>query len=156
MRSPLASSIGLMQGELECRNHTSGCRTRIPSWFHMWPIGASGVFYRCTTYDDDLGKTPYSVDGVRLAGLRWIHRKGETLRLVNSQTLTNSTVRPLRGSGMCNDQAIQLRYTVRLAASRMRRLKESRVRGKPFAYRHEHTYRRVSGSQEANTPAVSR
>ena len=153
-QSPLAPTIGLMQGELEYRDYQGGERVLLPTWIHTSPIGATGAFRQRTIYDDGPGNTIYSTDELRVAGNRWIEGAGvaedgapvagSVLRIVSRSAISANQRLVLLGSGMDDNKKVDFRYTVTLGDSLSTRLKEFRVPGKPWEYRHEYRLRRVA------------
>lgn len=132
--SPLAPTVGLMQGELEYRDYCNGRRVILPTWAHTAPIGPSGAFRVRTIYDDGPGNTIYSTDEVRVVGGRWIEgsagEKQDTLRIVSRVRKGTDLELVLLGSGMDDNQQVDFRYTVTLGANVSRQLRSSVCRGR--------------------------
>ncbi len=149
--SPLAPIAGLMIGELEYRDYQSGRRVLLPTWQHFSPMAergaARGVAFReRVVYDDGPGNTIYSTNEIRVAGSLWIEGessgKPDTLRIVGTKRVGTSTVLTLLGSGMDDNQRVEFRYTVTLGARVSKRLKEFRMPGGQWEYRHEYRFTR--------------
>ena len=155
--SPLSSSVGLMFGALEYRDYSSGRRVLLPTSVHLSPIGATGSFRQRIIYDDGPGNTIYSTGELRIVGDRWIEGNaaadGEvvegqtTLRIVSRRQTANGLELVLRGRGMDDNTPVELRYTVTVGAAVSKRLKEFRVSGKSWEYRHEYRFRRATATQ---------
>ena len=154
LASPLAPTIGLMRGELEYRDYQNGERVLLPTWLHTAPISTTGAFRQRTIYDDGPGNTIYSSDVVRFAGNRWIEGdgtgEGETASTPTAFRIVSRTVNGanqrlvLLGNGMDDNKRVDFRYTVTVGDSVMTRLKEFRLPGKAWEYRHEYRFRRVA------------
>jgi hypothetical protein len=151
--SPVAPTIGLMRGALEYRDYQSGKQVLLPTWLHTAPIGMSGAFRLRTIYDDGPGNTIYSTDVLRISGDRWIESDGtgdgetasraSTLRIVSRSAVGGNQRIVLRGSGMDDNKRVEFRYTMTLGDTVQTRLKEFRLPGKSWEYRHEYRFRRV-------------
>lgn len=149
--SPVASSVGLMRGELEYRDYRSNDRVRLPSWVHVAPIGNAGAFRQRTVYDDGPGKTLFSSDVVRLRGNRWIEGGGSgeqvastatVFQVVSQRDTPQGKELVLRGRGTDNGVTVAVRHTLTLSDTLATRLKEFRAPGGTWEYRHEYRYRR--------------
>ena len=157
VQSPLAPTIGLMRGVLEYRDYGNGSRVTLPTSVHIAPIGTSGAFRQRTIYDDGPGNTIYSTEVLRVVGDRWIEgapaaegasSDGQTtLRIVSRRVTPAGTVLVLRGSGLDDNKRVEFRYTVTLSDSASTRLKEFRVPGQAWRYRHEYRFRRLGVAQ---------
>lgn len=152
--SPLAPTVGLMRGALEYRDYGSGKRVVLPTWQHTSPIGASDAFRQRVIYDDGPGNTIYSTEVLRVSGNRWIEGVGAeegqastertTLRIASRTTVGGTTQLVLRGRGMDDNRRVEFRYTVALGDTVSSRLKEFRLPGKPWEYRHTYRFTRVA------------
>jgi hypothetical protein len=153
--STLAPTIGLMRGVLEYRDYQSERRVTLPTWVHTSPIGTSGAFRVRTVYDDGPGNTIYSPDVVRVAGDQWIEGAGgedgqstdgqTTLRIAARRTVPRGQQLTLRGTGTDDNKSVEFRYTVTVGKNVSRRLKEFRLPGKAWEYRHEYRLSRTAG-----------
>ena len=151
--SPLSPIGGLMTGVLEYRDYQSGRRVLLPTWQHMSPMAERGAvraaaFRERVVYDDGPGNTIYSTNEIRVVGNPWIEGeasgKPDTLRIVARKVVGANTVFTLRGSGMDDNKPVEFRYTVTLGARVSKRLKEFRMPGGPWEYRHEYRFTRDS------------
>ena len=155
--SPLAPTIGLMRGVLEYRDYQGGSRVLLPTWVHTSPIGTTGAFRVRTVYDDGPGNTIYSPDVVRVVGDRWIEGSGgedgatteaqTTLRITSRRRVPEGERLLLRNRGMDDDKAVEFRYTVIVGRNVSRRLKEFRLPGTPWEYRHEYRLSRTNAAR---------
>ncbi len=153
--SLLAPTIGLMRGVLEYRDYQSERRVTLPTWVHTAPIGTTGAFRVRTVYDDGPGNTIYSPDVVRVAGAEWIEGAGgeegqpsdelTTLRIAARRAVPEGQQLVLLGRGMDDNKAVEFRYTVTVGKNASRRLKEFRLPGKAWEYRHEYRLSRGAG-----------
>lgn len=151
--SPLAPTVGLMRGALEYRDYGSGKRVVLPTWQHTSPIGATGAFRQRVIYDDGPGNTIYSSDVLRVIGDHWIEGAGAeegqsgsertTLRIASRTQSGATTQLVLRGTGKDDNKRVEFRYTVALGDTVSSRLKEFRVPGKPWQYRHTYRFTRA-------------
>ncbi|MBC7840882.1 MAG: hypothetical protein H7099_01130 [Gemmatimonadaceae bacterium] len=152
--SPLAPTVGLMRGALEYRDYTSGNRVLLPTWQHTAPIGATGAFRQRVIYDDGPGNTIFSSEVLRVIGDRWIEGDGAaegqsaaqrtTLRIASRARVGETTQLVLRGTGMDDNRRVEFRYSVTLSDTISSRLKEFRLPGKPWEYRHTYRFTRVA------------
>jgi hypothetical protein len=152
MRSPLAPIVGLMQGELEYRDYSDGSRQIIPSWVHTSPIGISGAYRQRVVYDDGPGKTLYSTDVLRVTGSRWLEGDGvasgelstpaSNYRIASRRRVAAGEQLVLLGTGMDDNKAVDFRFTVTLGPTIFTRVKEFRLPGQAYTWRHEYRYRR--------------
>lgn len=153
--SPLSATIGLMRGELEYRDYGSGARVLLPTWIHTAPIGGSGAFRQRTVYDDGPGKTIYSADVLRVTGAKWVEGGGTnedgtpseltTLRIVSRQRVPAGVRFELRGRGTDDRKPVEFRYRVTLSDTSATRLKEFRLPGQSWQYRHDYRFSRADG-----------
>ncbi len=154
VRSPLAPLIGLMQGELEYRDYSDGSHRTIPSWSHISPIGTSGAFRQRTVYDDGPGNTIYSTDVLRMDGNRWLEGEGvesgevgtpeSTYRIASRRRVPSGEELVLLGTGMDDNKSVDFRFTVTLGDTIFNRVKEFRLPGQDYVWRHEYRYRRTA------------
>jgi hypothetical protein len=149
--SPLAPIAGLMLGELQYRDYQSGGRVLLPTWQHFAPMAEPGAartpaYRERVVYDDGPGNTIYSTNEIRVAGRRWIEGeasgKPDTLRIVTQKRVGANTVLTLLGRGMDDNQRVEFRYTVTLGARVSKRLKQFRLPGGEWEYRHEYRFAR--------------
>lgn len=151
--SPLSPTVGLMRGALEYRDYGDDRLVALPTWLHTSPIGTTGAFRQRTIYDDGPGKTIYSTDVIRVSGNTWIEGEGgdegqpgmrlTTLRIVSRSVVGNTHRYVLRGSGMDDNRKVDFRYTVTLGDTVSSRLKEFRLPGRSWEYRHEYRFTRA-------------
>ena len=154
--SPLAPTVGLMRGELEYRDYQSERHVKLPTWVHTSPIGNTGAFRVRTVYDDGPGKTIYSPDEVRVVGNEWLEGSGgedgatsseqTTLRIASRRAVPSGQQFVLLGSGMDDNKPVAFRYTVTMGRNVSRRLKEFRLAGKAWEYRHEYRLSRAAAN----------
>lgn len=151
--SPLSPTAGLMRGALEYRDYSDGHRVVLPTWLHTSPMGTTGEFRQRTIYDDGPGNTIYSTDVIRVNGDTWVEGEGgdegqpgtrpTTLRIVSRSRVGNNRRYVLRGSGMDDNKRVAFRYTVTLGDTVSNRLKEFRLPGRSWEYRHEYHFARA-------------
>jgi hypothetical protein len=156
--SPHSPAVGLMRGELEYRDYSSGRQVLLPTSVHLSPMGTSGSFRQRIIYDDGPDNTIYSSDELRVVGDRWIEGNtaagGETaegqttFRIVSRRQTAEGLQLVLRGRGMDDGKPVEFRYTVTIGASASKRLKEFRLPGKPWEYRHEYRFRRADETRK--------
>jgi hypothetical protein len=150
--SPLSPTVGLMRGALEYRDYGNGSRVLLPTWQHTSPIGTTGAFRQRTIYDDGPGNTIYATEVIRVLGDRWIEGDDAAalepgsaptaLRIVSRRTLGDAQQLVLRGRGMDDNKPVDFRYTVTLGDTISIRLKEFRVPGGPWQFRHTYRFSR--------------
>lgn len=154
VRSPLAPTVGLMQGELEYRDYSDSSHRTIPSWSHMSPIGTTGAFRQRTVYDDGPGNTIYTTDVLHIVGNRWMEGDGaesgetgtpeSTFRITSRRRTATGQQLVLLGKGMDDNKTVDFRFTVTLGDTIFNRVKEFRLPGQEYVWRHEYRYRRVA------------
>ncbi len=154
--SPLAPTVGVMRGVLEYRDYGNGRRVLLPTVVHTAPIGQTAAFRQRTVYDDGPGNTIYSTEQLQIVGDQWIEGAAaadggmpegrRVLRIVSRRRTPEGLVLVLRGRGMDDNQPVEFRYTVTLARSVQRRLKEFRRPGQAWQYRHEYRFGRGASS----------
>jgi hypothetical protein len=154
--SPLALVAGPMVGALEYRDYQSGRRVLLPTWQHFSPMAertptTTPAFRERVVYDDGPGNTIYSTNEIRIVGRLWIEGeasgKPDTLRIVAVRQSGSDRVLTLLGSGMDDNQRVEFRYTVTLGARVSKRLKEFRLPGGPWEYRHEYRFGREAATK---------
>ncbi len=153
-RSPLAPTVGLMKGVLEYRDYQGGERVLLPTWQHLSPIGSTGAYRQRTVYDDGPGKTIFSTDVLRVTGARWFEGAGgveraptadvSELAIVSRRRVAGGQRIVLRGRGTDDNTPVEFRYTLTLGPTVSTRLKEFRIAGGAWQYRHEYRFERAT------------
>ena len=153
--------IGKWNGSLEYRDYRTDQRVTLPTTLEVAPrVSAEGADLACQyTYDDGPGKIIKSIALVRIEAepARYSSRavngsKRDEYRIIEGladfQARGEGTLVML-GTGTENEQPVEVRSTLTLSAKEYSLLRETRLAGQAFAFRHVYKFTRVSATDAA-------
>jgi hypothetical protein len=171
-QEPAAALNSALRGEwtgvLEYRDYSepagSTKRVKLPTWLSVTP--QDGVLRFLYTYDDGPTKTVVDTETVSIdvASSRWTTTpepaasakdKAEVASIAGLSTLKNGRgTLVLTGRGTESDQPVDVQTTVRVGRNILEILRETRLAGGVFTFRHAYTFVRAQPPAAKTVPAA--
>ncbi len=155
-RAPLdieSLMIGSWVGTLEYRDFSDNSRERLGTLLRIFRDKSSGRLVLRYVYDDGPTKVVQDRDEVTVDAASGKYTVFDSTGKPNDMYSfsppvawnskgKNSIV--LSGRGTENGSAVEIRQTLKIEPDKLEILRESRLAGQPFAFRHEYRFNRVS------------